>query len=162
MPRRFSGEQVWRRTRRIYTFPSPAAGVEVSIVVPGGVEWELVSFLATFTASAVVATRRPRLIVTDGSTAGVRIPANTNATASQVITYSWSQDVANVAVGTDGSTAIPHLLVETGWVIGTQTLALDTGDQFSGLAALVYESTVQLGGVNLEATPELLVDVFNG
>ena len=159
MGSRFSGQVAYRRTRRMLAIAQPTVGAELTFTVPYGVLWELVSLVGTFTASAVVATRRPALQVSDGSTVGVRVPANTNATASQAIRYSWSQDVANVAVGTDGSTAIPHLILESGWIVSSSTLAIDVGDQWSGLASLVYETTWRGGAIDLDELGGAVVEL---
>lgn len=156
---RFSGELPYRRVRRMFSIPNPAAGAEISITVPAGVTWELISLIAVFTASAVVATRRPRLQVTDGTTAGVRVSANTNATASQVLSYGWLQDVANVSVGTDGTTAIPHLTLEPGWIVSTSTIAIDPGDQWSAIGGLIIETTYQGGAENLEVISDQLASL---
>ena len=55
-----------------------------------------------------------------------------------------------MSVGTDGSTAIPHLVLEPGWVVAVATIALDAGDQWSGIGAHVIETTYRRGPTALE------------
>jgi hypothetical protein len=76
-------------TIRTITGTTPAAGQEVREVVPTGARWQLMTVHAQFTASATVATRRPRLAWNTGGTQS-GISANvTNVTATQQGVFDW-------------------------------------------------------------------------
>lgn len=123
-----------------------AAGSEWTQVVPAGVVWELLAIQAGFTASAVVATRSPRLQITDGSFLVFEAAPAIQPTASQVARFSYArnwgyQSIANVAnVSNQG---LPDFALLGGYVIQSATSNLDAGDQWGAVSMLVREWTIE-------------------
>lgn len=157
-----SGLAGTRRYARRITIPAPAAGADWSTVVPGGRLWELLSVFGSLTASAAAVTRRPRLIINDGSGSATQLPANTNLAASTTNVYTWAQGATSVSAGTDSCMGIPDMFLPAGWTISAATLNLDVADQWSAVQILVNEYAVRVGPVQLDQPAPLGVVVIAG
>lgn len=127
--------------RRI-TGTTPAAGAEISEVVPNGARWQLLTVNALLTTSAAAGTRTPNLVITDGGVDyfGSGQPVGVGASAGSP--YWWEQGMAlAVQVGLIGSVA--GLLIEGHMLAGhrfiTRTSNLQAGDQWSAPSYLVRE-----------------------
>lgn len=118
---------------------SPAAGADVSITIPNGVAWRVVSLVATLTASAAAANRFVGFVVKsqDGTTV-YRYRLTAALTANLTATYCFSPDVgpAPTAVATTNNLLLPKPdeVIPAGWTFGTSTLNIDTADQWSSVA----------------------------
>lgn len=125
--------------------PPPAAGVDWSITVPPAGPWEIISVRATFTASAVVATRVPKLVThtTDGVELQ-RFGAAVSIAASGSQTLMWVAGLGSTTTATAPESQLgipaPLALENTSW--GTFTTALDAGDQWSQIAVRIIDLSV--------------------
>lgn len=115
----------------------PAAGVEFSEAVPGGVRWELAAVLAVLTTSATIATRRPKLIIDTGVGGfSVAIVAQTlTLPASSSATFGWYLGMPletalplGVALGVAGLPS--RLVLFGGYRVRSVTDSLQAGDNW--------------------------------
>lgn len=134
------------------SFATPAAGAEVSIVVPGGEVWLVLAMSAQLVTSAVVANRAPSVVLDDGTRvmyrfgSGAAIPASTT---TQVTAASDAVSQSSVA-GLGVVMALPAAAVLTaGWRMRTITQLIDVGDQYSAVTAWLV--VCKLGDTMLEA-----------
>jgi hypothetical protein len=123
----------------------PAAGVEASVTVPAGVQWELYSVGITLVTSATVANRTPHLIIDDGTNIVANlVPAAVQA-ASATVAYQFTQAGVDYAAVRDGVMLVGQiptgLRLAAGWRIRTLTTNLDVGDNY-GPPVVAYRSTV--------------------
>lgn len=120
----------------------PAAGAEWSMTPIRLGTWLLKRLCFTFVTSIAVANRIPSLQVFDGNAVTFRCGApaailtgvttqfvgfngaNPNATAGGIVTLSWPEN---------------GLMLRQGDVLSSVTAGLDVADQYSAIAALVYE-----------------------
>ncbi len=72
--------------RRV-TGADPAAGAELSVTVPTGARWRVLSLEATLVTGAAVANRRVQWVLDDGATEYFRIVVGSDQTASQTVRY---------------------------------------------------------------------------
>lgn len=123
---------------------NPGAGVEIVINVPIGVAWEVIALRASFVASAVAATRIPRLVYNDAALREfARMPNVLQATAAQTLIITWAAGVNSrvsagglLEVGTD----IPNrIIIGPGGRIQTTTAALQAGDTWIDITLGVRE-----------------------
>lgn len=115
----------------------PAAGAEWSQTVPPGEIWLIHAVHAILTASAVVATRFPTLVVDDQTTRSGRYSAGAGVTAGQAIEMTWDQVGAfnSPASSTVFMANIPaDLILQSGWRLRSLTSAIDAGDQWSSIS----------------------------
>jgi hypothetical protein len=117
---------------------NPAAGVEISEVVPAGARWKLRTFLFSLVASAAAANRTPVLTIDDGANVLWETGSNVAQTAAQTAKYRAG---AGVPFATFGALAyhlpLPaDLLLAAGSRIRTVTGAIDVGDDYG---APVYQ-----------------------
>lgn len=127
---------------RSITGATPSAGAEISETVPAGARWELLTFLATFTASAAAATRNPTLRMDDGALIYFTAGDINSLTAGQAFKYCWSTGGAYSATAPRSTFAgaIPiGLRLAAGHRIRTLTATIDVGDQYSAIQYLVRE-----------------------
>jgi hypothetical protein len=117
---------------------APAAGAEISVPVPAGVNWILRSVSYSLTTSAVVANRLSHLVLDDGANIFWEGVSGSAEAASLTERYSWTagisaqSDAGNVIQG-----AIPtECRMRPGWRVRTVTSALDLGDQYSSAIIL--------------------------
>lgn len=133
--------------------PSPAAGAEWSLAMPAGVYWELLDVRALLTTSAVVATRTPRLRVSDPNNIDVqRFGVASAASASSAVSYEWSAGLGmtnNTAATAQGLPTPPQAMLP-GFTISSLTGNLDAGDQWSSIVLLVREWSIAAVQANLD------------
>ena len=123
---------------------NPAAGADWSVQVPAGVTWEVQSVYAQLATSAVVANRFPVLVVQDagGNTLLDANPGGGGQTATQTHKYTWAIGAgSNQNTSANPSAPIPDMVLPGGSTIGTTTLNLDAGDQWSAVSLFVVEYT---------------------
>lgn len=116
---------------------NPAAGLEISETVPTNARWLLKTFRFPLTTSAVVANRRPTLIIDDGANELWRVGSNVDQAASQISIYEAGAGAAFATLDARVfSLPLPvGLLLMGGYRIRTSTAAIDAGDDY---AAPIY------------------------
>lgn len=117
---------------RVVIGSNPAAGAEISEVVPTGARWRLLSLRASLVTSAAVANRLPILIFDNGATTFAVAPAAAVQTASLTVTYYWSvYGALSAGVSTFTNAMLPdYIVLMTGFRIKTATSALDGADDW--------------------------------
>lgn len=130
------------RWPRVITGPNPAAGAEVSVVVPGGRIWIVEAITVTLVASADVANRNPVMTLTDGNTEWARIGLSVSQTAGLTVVHSWIRSIGygsgTVAVGSVHY-GLPSVPMFPGWRLATVTQNLQAADDFGAPVLLVTE-----------------------
>lgn len=127
----------WQELVRL---PSPAAGAQWSFKVDGRYFARVLAIQATFTASAVVATRFQHLILSDNNGNMVTsAPMSGGVAASTAIVASLETSGPAYSAGTIGLTSghMPGLLIPPDWVWSTTVDSMDAGDKWSAIALLV-------------------------
>lgn len=122
---------------------APGAGNDWSIAVPGGFRWDVVSLMATFTTSAVVANRFPVVYLSDGTTTYLQQPSLGPCVASGVYYLNWQANGSAynpTGFQTWQNMPLPCLTLPTGHVLSVATTNLDVGDAWSAIRLLVRES----------------------
>lgn len=120
----------------------PAAGVEWSAAVPAGMLWQVLAIQAQLVTSAVVANRNVGLSLALGGVNVGRIGSQASQPASQTGIYSWLGGHGAITLNNlaSGATApFPPIPLAAGMTIASVTLAIDAGDQWSGVALYVAE-----------------------
>jgi len=124
------------------TGSSPSAGDDLTIPVPTGKVWRLLSLRFALTTSATAANRRVKLRLSDASDNIVyEVPAASTQAASLTKAYTAAAGAQNVA-DSDGSLvlALPtEIVLGPGYKILTACVNLQAGDSFDQLALLVEE-----------------------
>lgn len=155
-----SGERPWRRARRVIAVTAPSAGADWSATVPDGKLWELVSVYASLVTSATVANRAVSLTVSDGVAVFLSIPAQAVQAAGATDKYLWFDHASVYALSGSLVAAIPHLVLEPGWVLASSTALIDAGDQWGTPRLHVIETTAKRGSVDMDDVPEFTVAVL--
>lgn len=118
-----------------------AAGTDLSFQIPVGLNWNVVSVIATFTASAGVANRVINFQVKDQNGTLVYAYPLPQLTASQSQTFLFSEDVVSVPSSlTTGGTVLvplPSTWFSSEWTFGTSTTNIQAGDQWSAVGCWV-------------------------
>lgn len=133
---------------KVITIAAPAAGAELSQVVPLGKTWRLMSWIATFTASATVATRQALMIIDDGTNTLSRVPSATTITAAQAVIvqgFSGPGLFGNITAVQTSPILLPNpqfFVLQPGWRVRTSVINLDAGDQWSTCYMVVDEIDV--------------------
>jgi hypothetical protein len=130
--------------RLSYVTPAatPAAGADWSTQVPPGRAWRILSICAQFVTSSTAATRSPELRYSQGANTFCSLGAAAGTVASQTAIYTWA------ALGTSTSAlvtrvtvteGVPNIWLLQGTTIGTTTVNLQAGDQWSAIWLYVDE-----------------------
>lgn len=135
--------RVIRGERRPMAVAPPAAGADWNVQVPGGRMWRLFAMNASFTASAVVANRFPAcrflsngLVIFENLNQAPIAAANTFRVIFQPGMFiAPNQPIA-------GSVMVPFypMWLIPGDQIGTLTVNMDVGDQWSQITLIVEEA----------------------
>ena len=122
----------------VVTGSDPAAGAEISVTVPAGEIWRVISARATLVSDATVANRTASLTFDDGTS--VYFGSGTFAqTASQTGVYNWGNSLGaeDTTVLLALTQTIPQgLLLTAGSRIRTVTTSIQAGDNWS--APVIY------------------------
>lgn len=120
----------------------PALGAEWSVQVPANAYWEVVFLSQVFSTSAVVANRGAHVVGggTDGRVLRVPPAAVQAASAGSLLVYSQA-GASYSAGGVTGGTEIPLPVVTLppGATLGSLTVNLDVGDQYTSIVLAVRE-----------------------
>lgn len=134
--------------------PDPGAGSSQVIKVPGDRNWRLWSIFTTFTASATVANRTPRLRVLDADFNVIMFfPASVTVAASTTTQVQFFTGAGTAYQGGDGSLVVPvpDLFLPVGWQISIGAVNIQAGDTVSNTFSIMeafpngstgYENTV--------------------
>lgn len=121
------------------TSANPAAGAEASITVPDGQIWRLIATQITLVTSATVANRRVHIVPILDSAQEIHCISPIDQAASLSRQYS-AAFYAVPAVNSDDNDILVNLpqniLLKAGETIDTQTVNLQTGDDFSAMKVL--------------------------
>jgi hypothetical protein len=128
-------------TMRSITGSTPAAGADISEVVPAQRRWTLLNFRAVLTTSAAVATRQVSASPDDGTNPFFTIRSSTTQAASLVYSYCLTPGSPFFY---DGATGIiiplSNLSIfKAGWRIRTNTVNIQAGDQWTAPQYTVLE-----------------------
>lgn len=130
----------WRRVLRV---PNPAAGVDVTVNVPGQRYWQLLGVACRLTASAVAGNRFPALTLrdTDGITLA-KIASPTAITAALAPDVTWTPGVGAATVVAASYVA---LTLPEHWYMAPQESLTITGhtgvaDQWSNVRVTIIET----------------------
>jgi len=121
---------------------TPAAGANVSEVVPTGARWQLLSFRARFITSAAVANRVPQLVVDDGTNIFASSAQAPVQTASNTQTYTFINGHGSTLAGGASETVVPFhpgLWLAAGFRIRTVTANIDAADTWLSVFYSVRE-----------------------
>lgn len=136
---------------REVTIASPAAGAQpADQTVPAGTTWELLSYSYQLAASVAAANRFPHLKITDAADVYLAGDgAGSALTASTTTQVSFTRGVATVmanVVATAASRleiAVPYPgLIQPGWKVKSDILALDAADAITNVRMVVIERAV--------------------
>jgi hypothetical protein len=128
---------------------APGAGNDWSTQAPAGVRWRLKTVFAAFTASATVASRGPRVILTDSAARLIAdLPISPAITASQVCDFTWGEGL------TPQSIVLANLVIDTAQLPGqlllpqqafvkSLTNSLQAGDAWTAILLTVEEFVAQ-------------------
>ena len=128
---------------RVLPQPTPAAGADWTVTVPGESAWAVISVSATLVTSAAVANRAPLFTVTDGSSTLWRVAPGVVQTASLTTTYSWLCELGAPDVTITGGhiqVALPPAYFHPGFTFGPVTATRDAADQWSAIVVQVFET----------------------
>lgn len=123
----------------------PAAGAEwTALTVPVGESYKLESIFCTFTTSAVVSNRQPRVQITDGANVIYESCGGTNYVASGTYRLSWGRLVPVATTAGSSTTSqftLPDLWLPPGYTIASNTFGKDVADQYSVVRGIIRVST---------------------
>jgi len=117
---------------RSITGSTPAAGAEISEVVPANRRWTLLALRAALTTSATVANRFPGFTLDDGTNVLYGVRTNAAQTATLVDSY-YAAPGSQFYNDTQSSIIIPFptpTQLKAGFRIRTATVGLQAGDQW--------------------------------
>jgi hypothetical protein len=136
------GDRELRGVPRVMVVNQPAVGQEWKYVHSGASWFYLRTIVGVFTASAVVATRIPRVTLTYKSLLCGRFAAATGTAANAVVTYTASDATPVNVDPITGMIALPSdLIICDGMTLASSTALIDVGDQWTGIAILGEEFT---------------------
>ncbi len=120
---------------------NPAPGVDWTQLVPTNARWRIRSIVATFTASAVVATRIPRLVFFPSGLFTAVFEGPVTITAGQAFQITWAAGFGVAGFqGVAANLFMPAemILMQAG-LFKVQTQNLQAGDQWSSIVIYVEE-----------------------
>lgn len=119
---------------------TPAAGAEITEIVPTGVLWRLISFRFQLTTSATVGTRAPVPVIDDGTNEVWGTPPQQAIPASTTLIFTLSDSSPFDNVGNRIIQNLPsRILLTQGFRFRTTTSNIQAGDQYSAVQYLVEE-----------------------
>lgn len=118
----------------LVTVAVPAAGAEWSVTIPANQKWEIRSIFFIFTASAVVASRRPGVEIKFPTNVYFSIPTVADVIISQAYTFNFYKGAISIndATGFRQTAPLPEkIIVGASIVINSLTTNIQAGDQYS-------------------------------
>ena len=129
-----------RGVTTIQTIPQPAVGAELSIQVPVGQYWRIMSIAANLATSAQAGTRQPAFVITDaggarlwfGFASTVGIGPNVNPISVEAVDGGFaSASLANIWYPSAPLPSSSMFTLQPGWIFETVTNNFQTGDQWA-------------------------------
>lgn len=144
MPRMLTREdRVLPGEKRVVPIPSPAAGADWSVTVPGGRQWRLAGGSFQLVTSATVASRyAPVLFSIDGIPffiAANNVATTASSTSVFVLQPAYSPD-QGAQMGVYQPQDIPRGWLLPGTTIASNSIGLQAGDQYSAIQLVVEEA----------------------
>lgn len=127
-------------TRKTVRVTQPNAGADFTVTSDGGELWIPLALTAQLVTSAVVATRQPRLEISNSDGIIAVIGCSDTMTATTTHVLSWMRGYgANVVGGTSNrdSMPLPDLALMPGETVASVTTNIDVGDQWSNIRLTV-------------------------
>lgn len=123
---------------------TPAAGAEISEIVPAGAIWELTALNFTLLTGGAGAARTVRLVATVAAAIAISAPPAVAQNVATTFTYAWANNLMSQSIaygaGSLVTAPIPQgVLLPAGATIGTSTANLAAPDQFSSVSYNVRE-----------------------
>lgn len=146
--------------RRLLQVPTPAAGADWLATVPGGRQWRILAGRWRLVTSAIVANRSPGTqIQVDGIPIFENLLQSSLAASSTADLSSIDNSVNAVGqwVGSKWLAYIPGIWLSPGMAIGSETVLMDVGDQYSNIRLYIeecYADNTQLSEAHLERQAE--------
>lgn len=134
------------RIRQVVRVPNPAPGSDFVVTVPGGVVWLVDSVMGLLTNDANVASRLPRLVLSDGNTDFARIEGNLSGGQAAGLAMFWTWMVDGAFHNQSGSSwlaPLPRTVLLANWTVRASTLGIQVGDQWTQVALSVAEYQVR-------------------
>lgn len=136
--------------RRVQKIASPAAGADLLLTVPGGVQWRLLLGSARLTAAAAVANRiASALITVEGVLVWQSVPFLT-VTAGNVGNVFFQRNDGPLTANPGlplVDVPIPSVWLPDGATFALSTAAIDVADQWSGINFWLEEQYVTDSGL---------------
>lgn len=126
---------------RSITGTVPAAGAEISEVVPTATRWRLIAFRYALTTAIAVANRESNLVIDDGVNTYITDTSGFTEAASLTDTFSWMLGVQRLqALQSNVLTLpLPPVLLPAGHRIRTLTTNIQAADQYAAPQYIVEE-----------------------
>lgn len=127
---------------RVIPVASPATATDWTLPVTAGTVWKVQSLLMTLTTDATAPARGVSLVISDGSTTFIRIPAANTQAASLTGRYSFLVDIGStvtISPATGILTPFPSSPILGGWTISSLTSNFGAADAYSAIALYVLE-----------------------
>jgi len=126
---------------RSITGSVPAAGAEISEVVPSATRWRLIAFRYSLTTAVAAANRESNLTLDDGALVYVSDTAGFTQVASLTFVYSFQLGVQRQAALQSNliTLASPAVFLPAGHRIRTSTTNIQAADQYTAPQYLVEE-----------------------
>jgi hypothetical protein len=126
---------------RSITGTVPAAGAEISEIVPGNMRWRLMAFRYSLTTAVAVANRESNLTFDDGANVYASETSGFTEAASLTDTFSWMLGVQRLQAlqSTLLTLPLPSLIMPGLHRIRTNTANIQAADQYTAPQYLVEE-----------------------
>lgn len=121
---------------------APGAGAEISVPVPAGETWELLSASYLLTTSVVVANRRSSLRVRDTNNVLVdQVDGAAVQAASLAVPYVFQAGLSAAVAAVVNAQRLPAcgIPLKAGYSIGTLTTLIDVADAYSNIVLTVRQ-----------------------
>lgn len=115
---------------------NPAAGSGLTITVPGGESWRVLSLVYTLTTSAVAANRSPELRVLDGDgnvTAAYPMGATQTATLTTINTFALGATSQASGAASNKACGIGEIFIPAGYKLQVFVGSQDAGDTVTNI-----------------------------
>ena len=121
---------------------TPAAGADITETVPTNAKWQLLSFAASLTTAAAVATRTPDFLIDDGTNIDYQVGPTATQAASLTRLYAVGASVGNAWQNDAAVNNWPGynpMLIPSGGRIRTSTGSIQAADQWTSPKYTVLE-----------------------
>jgi len=134
-----------QRYQRQFWTADPGVGNGLTIVVPGGVRWRLISLEVGYTSDSTAGNRRLQLVLIKDTHTIIDCPAGIEQPPSTSLLYGWfvgAALVTTVGAGRTHTAPVPSCWIESGWSIGLPMPSGYSGDAWTGATVWVEEERI--------------------